>query len=659
MSEIKWTSDYLLEESNLLAKAADEQIGIKHFWKVADRDLAGPAPKSFTELFERARNYIQFDRAIAKFATDRGDQEVQASVRRMEIFDSHLSTLKGLDPQLQVTGMLQFMCRTNLLFLGREVFNKAFTFFTHAPICNFFVQKDSAWSDGKPTKPYYTQDDIKERLLLYPRGSFKSTIDIIDCAQWLVNFPDIRILILAAESGLAVSFIGELKNYFYVPKGAEPTLFQKLFPEWVITSKTEGSEDQFICPCRTVGDDKKKDPSAWANSILSNLPGWHCDLMKGDDVVNDKNSETKELIAKVIRKINYAESLIDPGGFKDLLGTPYAGSDLYAHTVASVEPADLKKLATPARWLIPASQHKDERDCTDADWELLFEFDKSGRPRLTNDFLNKRKRKDLGIYLSQYMLNASGTRKVKFTLELLTQRTISLEQLPHQLRYYIFWDFAYGSKQANDYSVGAVVGLDDQNRAYVVEIFRDHYVESDLARAIVTSYQKYQPRLVCIENSNGAQFLEPTIRRYAEETGTAYIPLDFFKVDKSPNAKANRVGSVQPYLLGSMLFFMNTIDCLDDLYKEFKDFGTSTHDDIADAISHYMRVLPAGTAEPNGPGSKERAQEFDKALRQKDFYDLIYQQGDYTPAVVEAPIEPEPDPSSDLFDPYSVQPYKR
>jgi len=656
MSEIKWSSEYLFNEAGEIAKAKEEPLSIKHFWAIADRDLAGEVPKSFTELFERARNYIQFDRAIARNATDKTDPDVWASVKRMEIFDAHLATLKGLDPQLQVTGMLKFMCRTNLLFLAREVFNKAFTFYTHAPITNFFVQKD-------PSKPHYLQDLIKERLLLYPRGSFKSTADVIDCVQWLINFPEIRILILAAESSLAVSFIGEMKNYFFVPKSAEPTNFQKLFPEWAISSRTEGAEDQFFCPNRPVGDEKKKDPSAWANSILSNLPGWHCDLMKGDDVVNDKNSETKELIAKVIRKINYAESLIDPGGYKDLLGTPYAGSDLYAHTVASVEPADLKKLATPARWLIPASQHKDERDCTDADWELLFEFDKTGRARLTNDFLNKRRRKDIGIYLSQYMLNATGTRKVKFTLELLTQRTISLEQLPNSLRYYIFWDFAYGSSQSNDYSVGAVVGLDDKNRAYVVEIIRDHYVESDLARAIVDSYKKYEPRLVCIENSNGAQFLESTIRRYAEEVGIAYIPLDFFKVDRSTNAKANRIGATQPYLLGGQLFFMNTIECLNDLYNEFKDFGTSTHDDIPDAISHFMRVLPAGMPEPNGPGSRERAQQFDKALREKDFYDLIFGQGDYAPPVPQQPSEPEVGTGdfggNELFDPYGIPNFRK
>jgi predicted phage terminase large subunit-like protein len=655
MSEIKWSSEYLFDSATEIAKQRDEPLQMRHWWAVADRDLAGEAPKSFEELFARARNYIQFDRAVACNATDPSDPDVWASIKRMEILDSHLAKLKATDPQLQVSEMLKFMCRTNLLFLGREVFNKSFTFYTHAPVCNFFVQKD-------PSKPYYLQDDIKERLLLYPRGSFKSTIDVIDCVQWLINFPDIRILILAAESSLAVSFIGEMKNYFFVPKEATGTNFQRLFPEWTINAKNEGAEDQFFCPCRTVGDEKKKDPSAWANSILSNLPGWHCDLMKGDDVVNDKNSETKELIAKVIRKINFAESLIDPGGFKDLLGTPYAGSDLYAHTVASVEPHDLKKLSIPARWLKPASQFKDERDCTDADWELLFEFDKTGRTRLTNDFLNKRRRKDIGIYLSQYMLNASGTRKVKFGLELLTQRTISLEQLPHQLRYYILWDFAYGAGESNDYSVGAVVGLDDQNRAYVIEIFRDHYVESDLAKVIAESYKKYEPRLVCIENSNGAQFLESSIRRYAEEIGVNYIPLDFFKVDRSVNAKAARIGACQPELSGGRLFFMNTIECLDDLYKEFKDFGTTTHDDIADAISHYRRVLPAGTPEPNGPGSREKQQAFDKALREKDFYDLIFGQGDYAPAVPMQPSEPEVGTGDlsgeELYDPYGITRFK-
>jgi predicted phage terminase large subunit-like protein len=645
MQEPQWTVDYLYTEGKAEAEKAGEQLTIRHFWKIADRDLAGPAPATFNALVARAKNYIVFDLAMAQYGEAGSNTNIDSSIRRVEI-------LKGCPSSVETTNFLRFMCRTNLLFLGREVFNKDFTFFTHAPICNFFVQKD-------PSKKIEEQDKTKERLLLYPRGSFKSTIDVIDCVQWFVNLPNVRILILTAETGLATAFIGELKNYFLIPENADVTNFQKLFPEWTLDKKTVGNEDEFICPCRVVGDAKKRDPSAWASSILSNLPGWHCDLMKGDDVVNDKNTDTVALIAKVNKKISYAESLIDPGGHKDLLGTPYAPADLYSHTAESVlHPEDLKILSTPARWLRPESLEKYERDCTTADYELLFEFDKTGRARLTHDFLDKKKRKDLSVYLSQYMLNTSGTRKVKFTMDLMVQRTISLDLVPNQLQYYILWDFAYAANQSNDYSVGAVIGLDSENRAYVVEIFRDHYFDSDLAHEVVSSYKKYQPRLVVIENSNGAKFLEQTIRRYAEEEGIQYIPLDFFKTERSPNAKASRVGALQPLLLGGQLFFLNTISCLEDLYKEFKDFGTSLHDDIPDAVSFLSKIMPTGISEPGGPGGKNRQEDFDQMLRARDLYDLIFGQGDYAPSTQELPILPElgtGDASDeDLFNPYGT-----
>jgi len=650
MPEPIWTIDYLLNEGKAEAAKAGDQLSIKHFWKVADRDLAGPAPKTFDGLVVRAKNYIVFDKTMAQYGEAGSNENIDASIRRMEI-------LKDCPNSVSTTDFLRFMCRTNLLFLGREIFNKDLMFFTHAPVCNFFVQKN-------PSKTIAEQDETKDRLLLYPRGSFKSSINAIDCVQWFINFPNIRILILTAESGLAVAFIGEIKNYFLIPDRTDATNFQKLFPKWTLTHKTEGIEDEFICPCRTVGDEKKRDPSAWASSILSNLPGWHCDLMKGDDVVNDKNTDTSMLIAKVNRKIDLAESLVDPGGYKDLLGTPYAPADLYSHTVESVlHPGDLKTLITPARWLRAEMIHKDERDCTPADYELLFEFDKRGAEKLTHAFLNKKKKRNLANYLSQYMLSTAGTHKIKFTMELMIQRTIGLEAVPSQLQYYIIWDFAYAPNQRSDYSVGAVVGLDIENRVYVMEVFRDHYLDNDLAKEIASSFARYRPRLIPIENSNGAQFLERSIRQYALEAGFEYIPLDFFKVDRSPNAKASRVGALQPLLYTGQLFFLNTISCLEDLYKEFKDFGTSLHDDIPDAISHIHRIIPTGTTEPGGPGGRDRQKEFDRILREKDFYDLIFGQGDYAPGTNELPIAPEPGTGDaadeEIWNPYAPAGFKQ
>jgi hypothetical protein len=42
---------------------------------------------------------------------------------------------------------------------------------------------------------------------------------------------------------------------------------------------------------------------------------------------------------------------------------------------------------------------------------------------------------------------------------------------------------------------------------------------------------------------------------------------------------------------------------------------------------------------------------------------MLYGQGDYAPVVVEKPLEPEPgtgdSSGSDLFDPYTITPFKR
>lgn len=660
MPEPKWTTEYLYAEAKTLAEKANQVLAIDHFWFIADRDLLGHqisfgkrisyAPKDIPTLVARALNYAVFDATLAKYGVA-GDPDIDAAIKRQQIFEENKSKL------VDETEFLKFFCRTHLLFLGREIFNKLFTFSTHARICNFFVQKNPELSLDQQEL-----GELKERLLLFPRGGFKSTVDIIDCAQFIVCWPDVRILILAAADDLATAFIGELKNYFTTNIGTDPTIFQRLFPEWTLSKKSDGPANKFICPCRTPGDDEKKEPTAWSSSILSNLPGWHCDVMKSDDTVNDKNSETPSLIAKVIKKIDYAESLIDPGGYKDLIGTPYAPSDLYSHTVASAEkPEDLKQLRFPAMWLKPESQHKEEKDTVESDYVLLFEKDKTGRPRLTYDFLRKKRRKNPAIYNSQYLLNPEGTKKVKFPLDLLIQRTIPLDQVPTNLVHYILWDFAYAANSDNDYSVGAVIGLDEQHRVFVLEIFRDHYKDSDLAMEVARSYKQYQSRMVLIENSNGAQFLESSIRRYAEEMGVTYIPLDFFKCDRTANAKASRIGALQPLLIQGRLFFLNTIACLQGdeegkggLYTEFKDFGSSSHDDIPDAISHVHRVLPMQSAEPRGPGGRAEVERMMIKLAERDFDEMIHGYGSYAPIIPQKPIVENVERVEELVDPYAV-----
>src|SRR5258708_44814 len=154
-----------------------------------------------------------------------------------------------------------------------------------------FVQKD-------PSKSIPQQDRIKERLLLYPRGSYKSTLNICDCVQWIICFPDIRILVLTGADDLATAFVDELKDYFVLD--GEPTIFQELFPELCIEAKQKGNQGEFWAPVGpTARMRKTKEPTVFASSIMANNSGWHVDVMKPDDVVTDRNSETISELTKI------------------------------------------------------------------------------------------------------------------------------------------------------------------------------------------------------------------------------------------------------------------------------------------------------------------------------------------------------------------------
>src|SRR5579885_1854454 len=94
----------------------------------------------------------------------------------------------------------------NVFFGGKQSIHRA--------ICEFFVQK-------KPDLLISQQDEIKNRLLMVPRGSLKSSIDEADCVQWRIAFPDVRIARLTAAEDLAKAFVANVKKFFVVPEAED------------------------------------------------------------------------------------------------------------------------------------------------------------------------------------------------------------------------------------------------------------------------------------------------------------------------------------------------------------------------------------------------------------------------------------------------------
>lgn len=517
---------------------------------------------------------------------------------------------------------LRFRCQTDLYFLSKEILGKDLVEGTHRPVTDFFVKKD-------PAKSLALQDVIKERMIWYPRGSYKSTLNICDCVQWIICFPDVRILVLTGADDLAVSFVDELKEYFI--RTDPPTLFHDLFPEHVIDAKDKGNQGEFRTPAQQK---RTREPSVFASSILANNSGWHVDVMKPDDVVTDKNSETITELQKITRKFKMVRKLLMPWGYRDTIGTPYSVFDCYADHLEQARSYEekfgkqmLKFLRRPAWWLKGTNFETPsvEQSAVEENLELLFP------DVLTWSFLRKEQHTDERSFNSQYLCNPVEASQVVFTLDDLRRHSLPPTQVPHMVKHYVAWDFAYSTKKGRDYSVGAVGAVDEQNRLYIVDIVRKRFLPDELAYAVAFTAYKYRPEITGIENSSGAKFLEMDIARHAATMGIS-PSIDWFPVSKKQEAKELRVKELQGMLANGQLWFVNTIPCMDSLYKEFVQFGGAHHhDDIPDAIAHLRRYLPQGVTRT--PEAKYAAAV--KKLQEQELHDCIYGLGKYE-------VKPEP-----------------
>jgi len=644
--QIDWNVDDIYLAALAHAKTEDREVDIKDFWFLADDRWMGPAPRDVSGLEHRAWEYHTLDKSIAKYAVNRDEMNVAASIKRVE--NARRAKEAGLITP-EPNSFLTWASRGNLMFLAREVFDKFFTFEAHAQICNLFVQKDQ-------TKAIRDQDRMKRRLLLYGRGTGKSTLDMIDCVQWIINFPNVRIMVVTGVVELAIAFVAETKDYFIVDEDLEPTAFQRLFPKFCIPADKRGRMTWLICPARDKSIDKKRGATLWASSILKASTGQHCDIIKGDDTVHEKNVETPPLIEKVVKKLEKIENILNVGGFVDWIGTPYAGNDAYARALiyAKEHPELQMVLRVPSLIRRPESIYKEEGECTEVDFFVTFPKDKYGNPMLTFEHLWELRSRKPEDFKSQQMLDPSGIKKITFTLELLHRQTIDEEVVPGTLIHYLFVDTANTDKSYSDYTVAFIVGVDYEGRMFVLDVYRGKDDNgSEKSKAIAELIFKYSPKVVFVEDANGAKYLEKPIREEALALGVQQIVFNWVTPDRTRGAKAARVFSVEPYLTNGKLFFARSLTCLSDLYDEFVNFGSAIHDDIPDTLGGVVHTLGLM---PTAPMPPEEVARIEAVRRKEDAYkfggdvedEVWRQQMDEVGVQPEIPI-PEPEiPQADL-----------
>lgn len=198
----------------------------------------------------------------------------------------------------------------------------------------------------------------KKRMILWPRGLFKTSAVRVDIVQMILNYPNVRICFLTGGDKLAKRQLQTVKKFFEHPTKR----FKWLFPEfclrdvrnrrvqefytmvdedghtvpdpsqpnpdaWTTEPAKLGTAHEFTVPCRT--NDKFPEPTFCISTAKAVKSGAHFDVIYIDDLVNDQNYKKVEALQKCYDDYIDLCPLLDPFGFIVMTGTRYSYGDTY------------------------------------------------------------------------------------------------------------------------------------------------------------------------------------------------------------------------------------------------------------------------------------------------------------------------------------------
>jgi phage terminase large subunit-like protein len=599
-------------------------------------------------------SWEEFD-AKAKISFDRLTQE-----RMTKVFK--VCAKFGLTDEVLLK-RARFMAQTDLFFLCKllelykDMSDQEYNWIdgtvhnTHEEICNeFFVRKNPTYKTFKEFSSIKNYIDKKERLLLVPRGGFKSTMNMADCVQWVLSFPEITILVLSGVLSLANKFVGEIKGHFTLEEGGAdfaglfvekknfcprtmddgtPFLFQALFAEHCIPLD-DGKASEFQTPAVS---NRQKEPTVFSASIEQSLTGFHVCILKLDDVVTNENSLTVERLKAVNKQVSINQAMLHPYGFYDKIGTWYDSEDTYGQDIKAMkmyeeegEICPMKIYIRPCWWPneVARKAGKIEDEMTKADYDLWFNVE----GQLTYEFLYHKKKTD-PYFAIKYLNDPTQMHVIKFPREMLIRKTVNAVEVPSTGMIVTCVDTAYSTKSWADYTV-IVTALISQGRFYIIDMSRGRYDEYTLPAMIAATALKWKPKRVCIEETGAMKYIQREVYREMDKL-KCRCPIELVPLGQGSkkNSKQMKAGPVLRFLGDDRLKFVNTCPSLEDLYDELSKFGTaaSTHDDIVDALAILVNTFSSYA----DIDAKMQAASLDYTPdpKGKSFYDQVYGLGKY------------------------------
>lgn len=476
----------------------------------------------------------------------------------------------------------------------------------HQEVANVFICKD-------PTKSIEDQHPKHRRLILLPRKTYKTTFNITDSVQWIIAFPEIAIMVMTAsnspDSPLADAFVAEVASHFYHAPGTPETILHQLFPEHIITKLQPAGTFTTLARTRY-----RRDPTLKGVSIEQSLSGWHPDILKSEDVQDNRNSQTAFGLKKVRTNFYINLKMMGEHGFLDLTGTRYGPMDLYGDMIQKMD-SGWVLLWKPAYIRKPHALKLEDHQLLEEDVILQFP------EQISWPFLRSEKLLDENSFWTQYMNVAEGNFKPTFPMERLQAAKIAGDDAPDSGCIYIAWRFEYAECKY----AAAAVGLEERGRMTIVEVVREMFAPTALGRKVIQLARKWETHRVQIEETPGAREMEQHIRNEALENGWR-IEIQWTAFDQDETARALKIKSAEPHLIAGRLLFSDGIENAQEVFRQLYHFGMVEETEIASVIARVAANLPASIAAEGFETSDDEAW---REQMETDAYNRVYGRGQY------------------------------
>ncbi len=429
----------------------------------------------------------------------------------------------------------------------------------------------------------WEQGDRRLVLLVF-RSAGKSTLVGIFCAWLLLNDPDLRILVLAAEHDLARKMVRNVKRII-----ERHPLTSRLVPR----RADQWAADQFTV-CRRL---TQRDPSLLARGIGANVTGSRADVVICDDVEVPNTCATANKRAELRERLRETDYVLVPGGLQLYVGTPHSYYSIYVDQPRTERGEQAPFLSGYRRLCIPLlNEHGESR------WPERFPPDQIEAIR---------RQSGPAKFESQMMLQPRSIEEVRLDPDRLVRYDTALDYRQGNGEAILsiagrrmvsatgWWDPAYGAPGRGDASVVAAVFVDSDGGYWLHGI---RYLSHDpalveevdeatqLCRQVARFAEQMHLPSISLETNGLGRFLPALLRRELHALNVACPVVE----QVSHRSKDQRILDAFDPLLAAGVLRAHATVWATGFIEEMREWrpGRSCRDDGLDAVSGCLLAEP-------------------------------------------------------------------